>query len=312
MRNSPHVLTILGPTASGKTNVACAVASKLEGEIISADSRQVYRHMDIGTGKDIEEYTIAGIHIPYHLIDIQDPGYKYNIAEFQLDFLRVMPQIHDRQHVPILCGGSGLYIEAALKGSSYLGIPMNQTRVEELELLPDQELMKMFESTSPEIQKNLNAETKRRIIRAIIVDEYLKHHPEFKTVEIPEFKNTIVGIEVDRELRREKITNRLSYRLNNGMIEEVEWLLDNYLTQEDLDYYGLEYKWVGRYLRNEITKKELFFGLNTAIHQFSKRQMTWFRRMEKNGYKINWVSADQSVEDKAEQVIRLYNENNLL
>jgi tRNA dimethylallyltransferase len=310
MSNTPHILTILGPTASGKTNVACAVAIELGGEIISADSRQVYRHMDIGTGKDIEEYEVNGVKVPYHLIDIRDPGYKYNIAEFQLDFLKVMPEIHERANVPILCGGSGLYIESALKGNSYLGIPMNKDKVDELEQLSEEDLNKMFRQINPEIQQNLNNETKRRTIRAIIVDEFLKANPDFKTVEIPAFHNTIIGIDIDRDKRREKITNRLSYRLNNGMIEEVEWLLENYLTYEDLEYYGLEYKWVGQYLKKEISKKELFFGLNTAIHQFAKRQMTWFRRMEKNGFKINWVPADLSLEEKTAEVIRLYKHQN--
>ncbi|MEZ4924058.1 MAG: tRNA (adenosine(37)-N6)-dimethylallyltransferase MiaA [Crocinitomicaceae bacterium] len=305
----PHILTILGPTASGKTNVACSVAAQIQGEIISADSRQVYKYMDIGTGKDLQEYTVNGVEIPYHLIDIHDPGYKYNIAEFQLDFLKVLPDIKQNNKVPILCGGSGLYIEAALKGNSYLGIPMNEQKQQELEGYSLEELNALFDQIDPKIKENLNNETKRRMVRAIIIDNFLKENPEFKTVDKPEFYHTIIGIDIDRELRREKITNRLSYRLNNGMIEEVQWLLDHYLTYEDLEYYGLEYKWIGQFLKNEITKKELFFGLNTAIHQFAKRQMTWFRRMEKNGYNIHWIRSDLDLDDKTAEVIRLYKAN---
>ncbi|MBD3635926.1 MAG: tRNA (adenosine(37)-N6)-dimethylallyltransferase MiaA [Crocinitomicaceae bacterium] len=306
MSKQPHVLVILGPTASGKTRLACGAALKLGGEIISADSRQVYKFMDIGTGKDIEEYSVDNQTIPYHLIDIHNPGYKYNIAEFQLDFLNVMKEIHDRKAVPILCGGSGLYIEAALQGNSYLGIPMNKTRQKELEQLTDKALGQLFDQLSDRVKQDLNKETRRRIIRAIIIDEYLKEHPDFKTVEIPAFKYTVVGVKIDRETRRDKISKRLSYRMNNGLIEEVEWLLDNYLTHEDLDYYGLEYKWVGMYLRKEISKKDLFEGLQTAIHQFAKRQMTWFRRMEKNGFEIHWVNVDQDYDKMVGEVVDLY------
>lgn len=306
MSKIPHIAVILGPTASGKTNVACHVAHHLGGEIISADSRQVYRHMDIGTGKDLEEYQVEGNPIAYHLIDIHDPGYKYNIAEFQLDFLDALQSIHDRSKTAVLCGGSGLYIETALKGNSFLGIPMNEDRRKALEQLEMAELQKMFGELSEQVQKKLDPGTKRRIIRAIIVDEYLKDHPDFQTVEIPPFYYTIFGTEISRERRREKITNRLSYRLNHGMIEEVEWLLDHYLTYEDLEYYGLEYKWIGEYLKGEISKKELFEGLNVAIHQFAKRQMTWFRRMERNGFHINWINADLSTEEKAHKIISLY------
>lgn len=306
MNSVPHILTILGPTASGKTNVACKVADLLKGEIISADSRQVYRYMDVGTGKDIHEYNVEGRSISYHLIDIKDPGYKYNIAEFQLDFIESVKQIHGKENVPILCGGSGLYIEAALKGGSFLGIPMNRERQAELEKLEDDQLKTLFEGLSARVKSVLNNETRRRMIRAIVVDEFLENNPDFKTVDNPEMNYTIFGIDIDRELRRQKISDRLSFRMNNGLIEEVEWLLDNYLTDADLDYYGLEYKWVGMYLRKEISKKELFEGLRTAIHQFAKRQMTWFRRMEKNGYEIHWVDVNASVDQKADQIISIY------
>ena len=304
----PHILVILGPTASGKTNIACSVAQHLSGEIISADSRQVYRHMDIGTGKDIEEYTIDGKQIPYHLIDIKDPGYKYNIAEYQLDFLSALNDINQKSKTPILCGGSGLYIETALKGNSFLGIPMEKDRREALEELSEEELLEAYDNTSEKVRNVINNETSRRMVRAIIVDEYLKEHPNFKTIDIPEFQYTIIGVDIERELRRQKISDRLSFRMNNGLIEEVEWLLENYLSQEDLEYYGLEYKWIGLYLKKEITKKELFEGLRTAIHQFAKRQMTWFRRMERNGFHINWIDAAIPLEDKVQRVISIYQE----
>ena len=302
----PHILVVLGPTASGKTNLACSLALEFDAEIISADSRQFYKHMDIGTGKDIEEYEVDGVKIPYHLIDIKNPGYKYNIAEFQLDFIEALKDIHQRGKSIILCGGSGLYIETALKGNSFLGIPMNEDRREELEKLTDDELKANFAQISDRVKEVINDETRRRMIRAIIVDEHLKKDPSFKTVDIPEFTYTIVGVDIDRDTRRQKISDRLSYRMNNGLIEEVEWLLDNYLTHEDLEYYGLEYKWIGLYLKKEISKKELFEGLRTAIHQFAKRQMTWFRRMEKNGYQIHWVNANQSLKDKLIEVQTIY------
>lgn len=302
----PHILVILGPTASGKTNIACSTALGLQGEVISADSRQVYRHMDIGTGKDIDEYTIEGQQIPYHLIDIKDPGYKYNIAEYQVDFLGVLKDVHSRSKVPILCGGSGLYIETALKGNSFLGIPMNETRRNYLDQLSDKELEELYQQTDKSVRDILNKDTKRRMIRAIVVDEYLKQNPEFKTINIPDMDYTIVGVNIERELRRQKISDRLSYRMNHGLIEEVEGLLENYLSYKDLDYYGLEYKWIGRYLKSEINKKELFEGLRIAIHQFAKRQMTWFRRMEKNGYQIHWINAALSLEEKVEETIEIY------
>ena len=302
----PHIITILGPTASGKTNVACQLAFEIGGEIISADSRQIYRGMDIGTGKDIEEYVVNGQSIPYHLIDIHDAGYKYNIAHFQQDFLRILPEIHASGNTPILCGGSGLYIEAALKGNSFLGIPMKKSRQAELEQQSDEELQQQFDQLSDKVKRALDSGTRRRIIRAIIVDEYLKANPNFQSVEIPPFKYTIFGIDISRDERRTRITERLMHRLENGMIEEVVALLDGGLTQEDLDYYGLEYKWIGMYLRKEITLKELSEGLNSAIHKFSKRQMTWFRRMEKQGYDIHWIDFNLSLDQKVEQIRSAY------
>lgn len=276
------------------------------GEIISADSRQIYRHMDIGTGKDLEEYTINGQKIPYHLIDIHPPGYQYNIAEFQEDFINAFESIQERRAFPILCGGSGLYLETALRGHSFLGIPPNQVLKNDLEKASDKEIAQQFEQLPLTLRKKLKATTRKRKIRAIIIQEYLQKHPEWKPRKVPEMNPLIIGVSIDRETRREKITRRLRIRLEQGMIEEVEALLNDHgLTHDQLAYYGLEYKWVGAYLKGEINRKTLFERLNIAIHQFAKRQMTWFRKMEKDGYDIHWVNAGQSLEKQVETVFKL-------
>ncbi len=296
---------ILGPTASGKTRIACKLAKEVGGEIISADSKQVYRFMNIGTGKDLKEYKIDETEIPFHLIDIKDPGYKYNIAEYQRDFIEAYEQIKARNNKPILCGGSGLYIETALKGNSYLGIPSDEELWQDLKAKHEDEVQALYEKLPTEIQSNLNALTFQRKIRAIEIAAFLEKNPDWKPVELPEFEYEIIGLDIERDLRRSKISNRLSYRLNHGLIEEVEFLLKDYLTFDDLDYYGLEYKWVGNYLRKRISKKELFDGLETAIHQFAKRQMTWYRRMEKKGYKINWMSVDEDDSVIIDKILKL-------
>lgn len=278
--------------------MACNLASVAQGEIISADSRQVYKHMDIGTGKDLEEYTVKGVAIPYHLIDIKDPGYKYNIAEFQADFIAAFNQIINRRKLPILCGGSGLYLETALRGNSFLGIPSNEELWSRLKAATDEVLESEYRSIDAGIQSKLNALTRPRQIRAIEIAHYLDENPTWLPTELPKLNPLIIGVNIDRELRRNKITKRLSDRMNNGLIQEVELLLQNGLSHADLEYYGLEYKWIGKYLSGEISKRILFESLNTAIHQFAKRQMTWFRRMEKNGYRINWIDAAMSLDDK--------------
>ncbi|MFT5823513.1 MAG: tRNA dimethylallyltransferase [Crocinitomix sp.] len=288
----------MGPTASGKTMLACNLASATRGEIISADSRQVYRHMDIGTGKDLEEYKINDVPIPYHLIDIKEPGYKYNIAEFQANFIAAFDQIIDRNNLPILCGGSGLYLETALRGNSFLGIPSYEELWSRLKAVSDEVLEAEYRSIDSGIQSKLNALTRPRKIRAIEIALYLNEHPNWLPSKLPDLKPLIIGVNIERELRRNKITNRLSQRMNNGLIEEVELLLENGLSHADLDYYGLEYKWIGKYLNGEVSKRILFESLNTAIHQFAKRQMTWFRRMEKNGYPIQWIDAAMPLADK--------------
>lgn len=292
------MITILGPTASGKTNLACALAHDLDAEIISADSRQVYKGMDIGTGKDIEEYTVKGKQIPYHLIDIKEAGYKYNIWEYQSDFSAAFKLISSKNKQAILCGGSGLYIETALSGNTFLGIPNYDEIRESIQGLSFEELKMKWNEIPKEIQAKLDNSTPKRIIRALEIAHYIITNPEWEEPIYPKFDNLIIGVDVSRELRREKITKRLSERLNNGLIEEVEELIFSGLSYEDLSYYGLEYKWISEYLQYKISKKELFEGLNVGIHQFSKRQMTWFRRMEKHGYDINWVDAEWPMDEK--------------
>lgn len=296
------LITILGPTASGKTNLACALAYDINGEIISADSRQIYRGMDIGTGKDIEEYTVNGKQIPYHLIDIKPAGYKYNIYEYQSDFLNAFNQINERKNQAILCGGSGLYLETALSGNTFLGIPNSDDIRNKTRELNKDELLKLWDKIPISLQQKLDASTDKRIIRSLEIADYIQAHPEWQSPKYPKIEHTIIGVSIDRDLRREKISKRLSFRLNNGLIEEVVNLVDSGLTYENLAYYGLEYKWICRFLQKEIKKKELFLGLETAIHQFAKRQMTWFRRMEKQGYKINWIDTTLPMEEKLNSV----------
>jgi tRNA dimethylallyltransferase len=300
-----HLLTILGPTASGKTELACHLALQIKGEIISADSRQVYRDMDIGTGKDIEEYTIEGTKIPYHLIDIKPAGYKYNIWEFQSDFLKAFSEISEKGNQPILCGGSGLYLETALKGNSFLGIPNDDDIRNITRDMPMAELLLLWREMPSELQHKLDNSTDKRIIRGLEIAKFINDNPYWKAPVYPDIEHTIIGLDIARELRREKITKRLSYRLNHGMIEEVQSLHSIGLSYDDLSYYGLEYKFICLYLQNKISKRELFEGLNIAIHQFSKRQMTWFRRMEKQGYKIEWIDAKLTLEEKLNTSINI-------
>jgi tRNA dimethylallyltransferase len=282
--------------------LACHLALLVDAEIISADSRQVYKEMDIGTGKDLDEYTVNNQNIPYHLIDIKEPGYKYNIAEFQHDFIAAVKQIQSRNKLPILCGGSGLYIETALRGNSFLGIPSDEALWNRLKAVTDDALEAEYQNIDPEIQSKLNALTKARKIRAIEISNYLKANPHWEPTILPNLNPLIIGVDIERDLRRDKITRRLSERLNNGLIEEVEALLENGLSHADLAYYGLEYKWIGKYLKGEISKRVLFESLNTAIHQFAKRQMTWFRRMEKNNYHINWIDSKSPLNEKLKQI----------
>ena len=299
------MITILGPTASGKTPVAARLAAEIGGEIISADSRQVYRRMDIGTGKDLEDYGS----VPYHLIDICEPGTKYNLFEYQQDFYDVYQQIRSRGAVPILCGGTGLYIEAVLKGYHLSPVPQNQALRDSLEGKSLDELSQMLTDLKAKTGSNMHNTTDvdscQRAIRAIEIETYNLEHPTPRR-ELPPVDSIIIGIDIDRELRREKITRRLKTRLDHGMVEEVRALLDEGIPAEDLIYYGLEYKFLTEYLTGQLSYDEMFQRLEIAIHQFAKRQMTWFRGMERRGFKIHWISATLPMEEKIAQILSLY------
>ena len=300
------MITILGPTASGKTPVAARLAAEIGGEIISADSRQVYRRMDIGTGKDLGDY--GGV--PYHLIDICEPGTKYNLFQYQQDFYDVYQDIRSRGAVPILCGGTGLYIEAVLKGYKLSPVPQNQPLRDSLEGKSLEELTQMLTELKARNGSNMHNTTDvdscQRAIRAIEIETYNLEHPT-PCRELPPVESVIIGISIDRELRREKITRRLKARLEEGMVDEVQALLDEGIAPDDLIYYGLEYKFVTEYLTGQCSYDEMFQRLEIAIHQFAKRQMTWFRGMERRGFHINWIDATLPMEEKVQQIIQIAN-----
>jgi len=297
------MITILGPTATGKTSFAVFLAAQLNGEIISADSRQVYQGMDIGTGKDIEEYQYQGQQIPYHLIDIVEPGYEYNVFEFQRDFLKAYEQIEKNGSFPVLCGGTGMYIESVLKGYKLINVPENEDLREELKLKSDEELEEILAEFKA-LHNTTDITDRDRLLRAIEIQTYYDNHPEIDT-SFPKIDTVIVGIEFDRRVIRARISERLDHRLKNGMIEEVKGLIDDGVSPEKLKFYGLEYRFITQYLEEEIGYKEMFRRLETAIHQFAKRQMTWFRRMEKQGFEIHWLDGNLSHEEKMMKLMPL-------
>lgn len=299
------LITIVGPTASGKTTLAASLASRLDTEIISGDSRQVYRRMDLGTGKDLDDYNVNGRQIPYHLIDIVEPGYKYNVFEYQRDFLEAYRQIQEKGKLPILCGGTGMYIESILKGYRLLPVPENPTLRASLEGKPLDELTQIL-STYKKLHNSTDVDTPKRAIRAIEIEEYYRQQP-VEEREFPTLKSLIVGIDIDRELRREKISRRLKQRLEEGMIEEVRALMDEGIAPEGLIYYGLEYKFLTMHVTGQLTYEEMFLQLETAIHQFAKRQMTWFRGMERRGFTIHWLDAEMDNPKKIQRIIDLMN-----
>ena len=303
------MITILGPTASGKTPVAARLASEIGGEVISADSRQVYRRMDIGTGKDLADYMVDGHQIPYHLIDIREPGTKYNLFEYQQDFYDVYQDIRRRGKEPILCGGTGLYIEAVLKGYKLSPVPQNQQLRDSLEGKSLAELTQLLTELKARNGSNMHNTTDvdscQRAIRAIEIETYNLEHPTPRR-ELPAVDSVIIGIDIDRDLRREKITRRLRKRLEEGMVDEVQALLDEGIPAEDLIYYGLEYKFLTEHLTHQITYDEMFTRLEIAIHQFAKRQMTWFRGMERRGFEIHWIDATLPMEEKIERIKELW------
>lgn len=294
------LLAVIGPTASGKTAFAVRLALALGGEVISADSRQVYRGMDIGTGKDLEEYVVAGQQVPCHLVDIVEAGYKYNVFEYQADFLRVWEDCRRRGVVPVLCGGSGLYVEAVLKGYKLLAVPVNEELRASLEGMPLPELAARL-ATYKKLHNTTEIDTPKRAIRAIEIEEYYRTHP-YEEKDFPQLHPLIVGVEVSREVRRERITRRLHERLEQGMVEEVRQLLDSGVAPEDLIYYGLEYKYLTLYLTGKLSYDAMVEQLNVAIHQFAKRQMTWFRKMEREGFEIRWLDAGLPLEERVERV----------
>ena len=296
-----NIITILGPTASGKTAVAATLAAKIGGEIISADSRQVYRKMDIGTGKDISEYFVDNQQINYHLIDIAEAGYKYNLYEYQRDFLLALEKIEQNGKFPILCGGTGLYIEAVLNGYRMTDVPINENLRKSLQNNSLEELRKIL-SKYKKLHNTTDTETIKRAIRAIEIADYYAINPPENDKPYPKLEPLIIGLEIEREKRREKITNRLKTRLNEGMIDEVQRLLNGGLSPNDLIYYGLEYKFITNYLIGNLSFDEMFAQLEIAIHQFAKRQMTWFRGMEKRGFTIHWINALLPMEEKIEKI----------
>lgn len=307
-KSSCPLITILGPTACGKTALAVALAADLNAEIISADSRQVYRGMDIGTGKDLEDYVIDGRQIPYHLIDIAEPGTKYNLYRYQQDFHKAYQDIVGRGRQPILCGGTGLYIEAVLKGYALSTVPQNPVlraglkgkTVEQL----TQILTGLKQKTGSKMHNTTDVDSNQRAIRAIEIETYnLDHATERR--KLPAVHSIVVGINIDREERRQKITMRLKQRLKGGMVGEIRGLLDRGIPAEDLIYYGLEYKYVTEYIIGKLSYEEMFRQLEIAIHQFAKRQMTWFRGMERRGTTIHWLDAKLSMEQKINEIKRI-------
>lgn len=295
-----RMITILGPTASGKTAIATHLAERIGGEIISADSRQVYRRMDIGTGKDLSDYVNpeTGRHIPYHLIDIAEPGTKYNLFRYQEDFMKAYNDIQQRGATPILCGGTGLYIESVLKGYNLSPVPQNPELRERLKGKSLEELTAMLtelkKKTGSAMHNKTDVDSCQRAIRAIEIEQYNMEHPT-PLREAPAIDSLIIGVDVDREVRRERITRRLHARLEEGMVDEIRGLLSEGIKPEDLIYYGLEYKFITKYVIGELTYDEMVKGLEIAIHQFAKRQMTWFRGMERRGFKINWIKDEQAL-----------------
>lgn len=303
------MITILGPTASGKTDLAAHLAVSLRNcEIISADSRQVYKHMDIGTGKDLKDYVVNGTAVPYHLIDICEPGTKYNLFQYQQDFQQAYNDIKNRGKMPILCGGTGLYIEAVLKGYSLSPVPQNEQLRKDLEGKSLEQLTAMLQELKAQngsvMHNTTDVDSAQRAIRAIEIETYNLHTPT-ELRQVPPVHSLIIGVDIDREARRNKITERLKLRLEEGMTDEVKALLDRGIPAEDLIYYGLEYKFVTEYLIGKLSFEEMFKRLEIAIHQFAKRQMTWFRGMERRGFTIHWIDALLPMDKKVEEILRI-------
>ena len=299
------IVTILGPTATGKTALAANIAHRLGGEIISADSRQIYRGMDIGTDKDLDEYEIDGEIVPFHLIDIADAGSRYNLFEYQRDFTAVLADLRSRGKLPVLCGGSGLYIEAILDRYKMVEVPVNSALRKKLESKDISQLEKILRSYPEHHMHNkTDLDTPQRAIRAIEIAEYYSKHGG-RDSSVPPLNPVIIGIAIDRDTRRKRITDRLHARLKEGMIDEVRGLLDSGIKPEDLIYYGLEYRYITLYLTGQMEYPDMVSSLETAIHQFAKRQMTWFRGMERRGFKIHWINGDKKLPERIEEALAI-------
>ena len=300
-----NLITILGTTATGKTALAAHLAAKINGGVISGDSRQVYRGMDLGTGKDYADYFVNGVEVPSYLLDIEDAGAHYNVYRFQTDFIRVFEDIRLQGKFPVLCGGSGLYLEAVLKNYKLIQVPPNKELRKQIEGKTLEELTAILKSLKPALHNQTDIETDRRAVRAIEIEMYYREHPEIN-VSMPEINSLNIGINFDRESRRSRISQRLKQRLDDGMLNEVRKLLDSGLTPEQLIYYGLEYKYLTLHVTGELSYDEMFRQLEIAIHQFAKRQMTWFRGMEKRGTKIHWLDGHLTLEEKLEKIEQLF------
>jgi tRNA dimethylallyltransferase len=303
-----RLICILGPTATGKTSLAAHLAALIGGEIISADSRQVYIGMDKGTGKDIDDYTVDGVEVPYHLIDIKTPGYEYNIFEYQNDFAKAYKKIIASENIPILCGGSGMYIDSVIQAYEMNKIPENKSLREELELMPDKQLLEMLTSLQT-LHNTTDISDRNRMIRAIEVAKAKKKNMDTISL-LKSLSSVNFGILFDRQTIRERITERLEQRLEDGMIDEIKHLLEKGVSEEELLFYGLEYKFLTQYVTGKILYDEMFNSLNTAIHQFAKKQMTWFRRMQKQGVRINWIDGNLSMEEKISLILKVVSKAN--
>ena len=303
VKTSYDLLVITGPTASGKTVLAANIACRLGGEVISADSRQVYRGMDIGTGKDFSDYCVEGNNIPYHLIDIADPGYKYNVFEFQRDFRIVYEDLLKRGIYPVVCGGSGMYIDSIISGYKLFEVPPDEGLRVRLEKKSMKELTEIL-STYRKLHNVTDLDTKKRVIRAIEIE----HHNRImarKQTHFPKLNVLTVGIQLDRDIRRRRISERLVRRLDIGLVNEVKKLLDSGLSPSLVIYYGLEYKYITLYLTGKTSYDRMVRDLDTAIHQYAKRQMTWFRGMERKGIKIHWLDGEMPLGEKIKTILKL-------
>jgi len=303
LNSNYDLLVVTGSTASGKTCLAVAVAKRVGGEVISADSRQVYRGMNLGTGKDYDDYLIDGIRLPCHLIDIADPGYKYNVFEYQRDFNKIYSSLKDRKVFPVVCGGSGMYADSIISGYKMFEVPPDSGLRIELEKKSMEELKEIL-SIYKNLHNTTDIDTRKRVIRAIEIEHSFRNRGKQQT-EFPKIKSLVVGVMFDRESRRKRITERLKQRLDSGMVEEVKHLIDKGINTETLIYYGLEYKFITLYLTGKLSYDEMVRDLEIAIHQFAKRQMTWFRGMERRGIKINWLDGNLPMEEKVEKVLEL-------